>query len=171
MRRREFITLLGGAAAAWSISASAQQTDRVRRIGVIISLAATDPEAQQRKTAFDQGLQELGWTDGRNVQIEYRWGAGDASNVHKYAAELIALAARCGLAVAPVPPPSRLHEFRIWRKRKIAGDTQRDRAGRDASGSPSRFRKPPRDRPVGCHSGSGAGGSGGVEPRQCAQRR
>jgi putative ABC transport system substrate-binding protein len=91
MRRREFITLLGGAAAAWPISARAQQTDRVRRIGVLFSLAATDPESQTRKTAFEQGLQELGWTDGRNVRIEYRWGAGDAANVRKYAAELIAL--------------------------------------------------------------------------------
>ena len=59
---------------------------------MIISLAAADPESQQRKTAFEQGLQELGWTDGRNVRIEYRWGAGDASNVRKYAAELLALA-------------------------------------------------------------------------------
>jgi putative tryptophan/tyrosine transport system substrate-binding protein len=72
--------------------ACAQQTDRVRRIGVLFSLAATDPESQQRKTVFEQGLQELGWTDGRNVRIEYRWGAGDAANVRKYAAELIALA-------------------------------------------------------------------------------
>jgi len=92
MRRREFITLLGGAAAAWPISARAQQTDRVRRIGVIFSLAATDPESQQRKKAFEQGLQELGWTDGYNVRIEYRYGAGDADNIRKYAAELIALA-------------------------------------------------------------------------------
>ena len=92
MRRREFITLLGGAAAAWPISAHAQQTDRVRRIGVLFSLAATDSELQTRKTAFEQGLQELGWTDGRKVRIDYRWGAGDAANVRKYAAELIALA-------------------------------------------------------------------------------
>ena len=92
MKRREFITLLGGAAAAGPISARAQQTDRVRRIGVLFSLAATNPESQTRKTAFEQGLQELGWTDGRNVRIEYRWGAGDAANVRKYAAELIALA-------------------------------------------------------------------------------
>jgi len=91
VRRREFISLLCGATVAWPISATAQQTDRVRRIGVIISLAATDPESQQRKIAFEQGLQELGWTDGRNVRIEYRWGAGDAVNVRKYAAELIAL--------------------------------------------------------------------------------
>src|SRR5689334_5826023 len=91
MRRREFITFVGGAA-AWPLAAGAQQSENMRRIGVIISLAATDPEAQQRKAAFDQGLQELGWTEGHNVRIEYRWGAGNASDVRKYAAELIALA-------------------------------------------------------------------------------
>ena len=91
MKRREFITLLCGAAAAWPMSGRAQQTERVRRIGVIFSLAASDPESQKRKIAFEQGLQELGWTEGRNVRIEYRYAAGDASNIHKYAAELIAL--------------------------------------------------------------------------------
>jgi len=73
------------------MSGRAQQTERVRRIGVIFSLAASDPESQKRKIAFEQGLQELGWTEGRNVRIEYRYAAGDASNIHKYAAELIAL--------------------------------------------------------------------------------
>jgi putative ABC transport system substrate-binding protein len=91
MRRREFIGLIGGAAAL-PLVANAQQTDRVRRIGVLMSLGATDLESQQRKAAFEQRLQELGWTDGRNVRIEYRWGAGDANLVRKYAAELIALA-------------------------------------------------------------------------------
>ncbi len=91
MRRRDFIYLLGGAATAWPRGAHTQPSDRVRRIGVLISLAATDLESQQRKAAFEQGLHELGWISGRNVQIEYRWGAGDASNVRKYAAELIAL--------------------------------------------------------------------------------
>ena len=107
MRRREFITLLGGAVAAWPISAHAQQTGQVRRIGVLFSLAATDPESQQRKTALEQGLRELGWTDGRNVRIEYRWVAGDAANVRKYGAELIALAPEVivvsgGAVVGPV---------------------------------------------------------------------
>ena len=92
MRRRQFITLLGGVAAAWPLAARAQQTERVRRIGVLFSLAATDLESQKRKAAFEQGLQELGWTDGRNVQIEYRWGAGDADRFRKYAVELIAFA-------------------------------------------------------------------------------
>ena len=92
MRRRNFIAGLASTTAAWPVAARAEQPERVRRIGVIFSLAATDPESQQRKKAFEQGLQELGWTDGRNVRIEYRYGAGDADNVRKYAAELIALA-------------------------------------------------------------------------------
>jgi len=91
MRRREFISLLYRAAALSPVSARAQQTEGVRRIGVIFSLAVTDSESQERKIAFEQGLQELGYTDGRNVRIEYRYGAGDAGNIHKYAAELIAL--------------------------------------------------------------------------------
>ena len=70
MRRREFITLLGGAAAAWPLAARAQQGERMRRIGVLMSLAADDPEAQARIAAFLQGLQQLGWTDGRNVRID-----------------------------------------------------------------------------------------------------
>ena len=78
MRRREFITLLGGAAASWPLAARAQQGERMRRIGVLSALAADDPEDQARIAAFLQGLQELGWTDGRNVRIDYRWAGGDA---------------------------------------------------------------------------------------------
>jgi putative ABC transport system substrate-binding protein len=91
MRRREFISLLGGAAAARPLAALAQQPDRVRRIGVLMILAADDPEGHAL-AAFTQGLQGLGWTVGHNVQIDYRWGAGDADRTHKYAAELVALA-------------------------------------------------------------------------------
>jgi putative ABC transport system substrate-binding protein len=91
MRRREFITLLGGAA-AWPIAAHAQQGERMRRIGVLMPLAADDLEAQARITAFVQGLQQLGWTDGRNVRIDTRWAAGNVDDTHKYAAELVALA-------------------------------------------------------------------------------
>ena len=90
--RREFITLLGGAAAAWPLAARAQQGERVRRIGVLMNVAADDPEAQARNAAFLQGLQELGWTVGRNVRIDYRWAAGDADRLRRYAAELVALA-------------------------------------------------------------------------------
>src|SRR5215813_13921894 len=89
-RRREFITLLGGAA-AWPLAARAQQTERTRRIGVLMSLAEDDPEAQSRLRAFVQGLQQSGWTDGRNLRIDIRWGAGDADRSRRYAAELVAL--------------------------------------------------------------------------------
>jgi ABC transporter substrate binding protein len=91
MKRREFITLLGGAA-AWPLAARAQQPERMRRIGVLLNLAADDPESQRRMTAFVHGLQQLGWTDGRNMRIDTRSGAGDADNMRKYAAELVALA-------------------------------------------------------------------------------
>ena len=90
MKRREFITLLGGAAAAWPVAAWAQQTERVRRVGVLMSQAADDPEAQARITAFSQGLQELGWSVDRNLQIETRWATAD--DLHRHAAELVALA-------------------------------------------------------------------------------
>src|SRR6266446_10597030 len=92
MRRREFISLLGGAAAAWTLAAHAQQPDRMRRIGVLVNLPADDPQAQTRNAALLQGLQELGWTVGRNVRIDFRWGAGNADNTRKFAAELVALA-------------------------------------------------------------------------------
>jgi putative ABC transport system substrate-binding protein len=92
VRRREVITLLSGAAAAWPLAARAQQGERMRRIGVLHSLAPENAEAQARNTAFLQGLQELGWTDRRNVSLSIRWGRGDADTIHKSAAELIALA-------------------------------------------------------------------------------
>jgi len=91
LHRRDFITLLGGAA-AWPLAARAQQPDRVRRIAVLMSTAADDPEGRARITAFVQGLQQLGWTAGRNVQVEYRWTAGDPERARSYAAELAALA-------------------------------------------------------------------------------
>ena len=91
IRRREFITLLSGAA-AWPLAAKAQQAGRMHRIGVLLPSAANDPESMSRVTAFLQGLQELGWTDGRNVRIEFRWGAGDAEQYGKIASDLIALA-------------------------------------------------------------------------------
>jgi putative tryptophan/tyrosine transport system substrate-binding protein len=91
MRRRAFITFLG-AAAAWPLAARAQQPERMRRIGVLLHLAADDPESMTRITAFVQGLERLGWTVGRNVRIEYRWAAGDPEHFRRYAAELVALA-------------------------------------------------------------------------------
>jgi putative tryptophan/tyrosine transport system substrate-binding protein len=99
MRRRGFITLLCSAAVAWPLSAPAQQGERVRRIGVLMNLASDDPEAQARIAAFRQELQQLGWTEGRDVRIDYRW-AGDASRFHGYAEELLALAPDVVLASA-----------------------------------------------------------------------
>jgi putative tryptophan/tyrosine transport system substrate-binding protein len=106
MRRREFVMLLGGAA-AWPLRARAQQSRTMRRIGVLMNLAADDPEAPIRLAALLQGLQQLGWTVGQNVQIEYRWGAGNADLMRKHAAELAALApdvilAHSSAAVAPL---------------------------------------------------------------------
>jgi putative ABC transport system substrate-binding protein len=89
VKRREFIALLGGAA-TWPLVARAQQGERMRRIGVLMNLAADDLEASGRITSLAQGLQELGWTVGRNVQIEYRWGGGDLDRFRRYAAELVA---------------------------------------------------------------------------------
>ena len=91
MQRREFITLLGGAV-AWPLAARAQQSERMRRIAVLMPGTADDAEYQARMVAFLQGLQQLGWSDGRNVRIDIRWAAGDANLIRKYAAELIALA-------------------------------------------------------------------------------
>src|SRR5215470_18192389 len=90
MRRREFIGLMGGAA-AWPLAAHAQQPDRMRRIGVLQGLAAEDPEAQTYVAALQQGLQEAGWTVGRNVRIDYRWSAADDARLRRNAAELVAL--------------------------------------------------------------------------------
>jgi putative ABC transport system substrate-binding protein len=93
MQRRKFITLLGGAAAAWPVAARAQQPTRVRRIGFLWSaFAADDPEGQARGNAFVQGLQELGWSVGRNIRIDYRYGLSDASRLRRGAEELVALA-------------------------------------------------------------------------------
>jgi len=92
MKRREFITLVGGAAAAWPLAAVAQQGERVRRIGVLMAITADDSESQARLAAFAQGLQQLGWTVGQNVRVDYRWAGGNADAMRKYAAELIALA-------------------------------------------------------------------------------
>ena len=91
IRRREFITLLSGAAAAWPLAARAQQVEQTRRIGVLMSTAADDPEGRARIAAFLGGLQQSGWTDGHNAQVEVRWPRGD-TEARQYAAELVALA-------------------------------------------------------------------------------
>ena len=102
LQRREFITLLGGVAAAWPLNARAQQGDRVRRIGLLMGTVETDLELQARIVAFKRGLQALGWTDGRNVHIDYRFGSADPELTQKYAAELIGLAPDVILANSPL---------------------------------------------------------------------
>src|SRR5262245_21481087 len=102
VRRREFITLLGGAAVAWPLAARAQQSERLRRIGVLMSYAADDPAGQTRLLTFAQALAQLGWTEGRNVRVDIRWGAGSPERIRSYAAELVALAPDVILAVASV---------------------------------------------------------------------
>jgi putative tryptophan/tyrosine transport system substrate-binding protein len=92
MRRRAFIGLIGGAATGWSLSAFAQQSDRMRRIGVLTNLAESDPEGHARDAAFREVLQQSGWVEGRNLRIEYRWTAGDPERGRKHAQELVALA-------------------------------------------------------------------------------
>lgn len=113
MQRREFITLFGGAAATWPLATRAQQTERMRRIGVLMSLAADDRQGQARLAAFVQSLREAGWTEGRNLQIDTRWAAGNANNARKYATELVALApdvilASGGTVVGPLLEATRI---------------------------------------------------------------
>src|SRR5712691_355633 len=93
-KRRDFITLLGGAAAAWPLAARAavaQPSERTRRIAMLSGFAATDPEAQARVAALHEGLKELGWAEGRNIRIEFRWGTGEADQMRALAKELIDL--------------------------------------------------------------------------------
>ena len=92
MRRRDFVKMIARSAVAWPLAARAQQDTRMRRIGVLMPLGATDAEAQARVGAFLQGLQEFGWAVGRNVRIEIRWTDGDADEIRKYASELATLA-------------------------------------------------------------------------------
>jgi putative ABC transport system substrate-binding protein len=89
MRRREFIALLGGAAAAWPLAARAQQGERMRRIGVLLPAATDDSEFQARLAAFQLELQRSGWIIGSNMRIDIRWGGGNADRIRKYAAELV----------------------------------------------------------------------------------
>ena len=107
MRRREFIKLLGGAAAAWPAAARAQQPNRMRRIGVLTPFAADNSEGHARLTAFAQGLQQLGWTVGQNIRIDYRWGDGKPASMRKLADELASLTpdvilANSSAAVSPL---------------------------------------------------------------------
>jgi putative ABC transport system substrate-binding protein len=94
MRRREFMALVGGAAASsvsWPLAARAQQAERVRRVGVLMSTAAEDPESQLRLVALVQGLQQAGWTVGHNLQVDTRWASGDSARLRRSTTELLAL--------------------------------------------------------------------------------
>jgi putative ABC transport system substrate-binding protein len=102
MKRREFITLLGGVAAAWPLAARAQQSERMRRIGVLTGLPESDPEAQTTVALFRQGMDALGWAEGRNVRIDYRYAAGDTQRIEAFANELVEL--RPDLIVARSSP-------------------------------------------------------------------
>ena len=92
MRRRDFIKGIVGSATAWPVAARAQQSEQMRRIGVLMNVVADDPQGQARIVAFQQTLQQLGWIEGRNVQIDVRWGGNDVERTRRYAAESIALA-------------------------------------------------------------------------------
>ena len=100
MKRREFMALLGGAAAAWPLEAWAQQTERVRRLGILMNIPENDPEGRSRLAVFLQALQQLGWSDGRNIRIDTRWPGSDADLYRRYAADLVALAPDVILASA-----------------------------------------------------------------------
>src|SRR5205809_1592625 len=100
IERRKFLATLIGGVATWPLAARAQQPERMRRIGVLMNLAADDAEGQARIAGFLQGLQQLGWTDGGNVRIDYRWAAGDTGRFQRYAEELLALAPDVILASA-----------------------------------------------------------------------
>ena len=106
MRRRDFVRAIVGSATAWPLTARAQQSKSTRRVAALLPYSANDPEAQNRNAAFLQALQQLGWTVGQNVQIEYRWAAGSEGDMRKYAAELVALAPdvilTSGAAVEPL---------------------------------------------------------------------
>src|SRR5262249_516818 len=107
--RRDFITLLGGAAAAWPTAARAQRRERVKRIGVLMSFAASDPDAQLRISAFDKGMRDLGWLEGRNLPTEYRWGGEGDDGLRNHARELVRLAPDV-ILVNSTPATVALHE-------------------------------------------------------------
>ena len=201
LKRREFITLLGGATAAWPLAARAQQRERVRKVGVLS--AVDDQNNKLRLAAFQQRLQQLGWTDGNDVQIDYRFAEGTLQSYRKDAAELVALAPDVILtlgralevmlqATRTVPivfaysadpvgagfveslsrPGGNATGFLLFEydERKMAGASQRDRAGYDASASPSGSHRHGRDRPIRRYSVRGAVGRRGGAPAQLARR-
>jgi putative ABC transport system substrate-binding protein len=134
MRRREFIGLIGGAGLVWPFAAHAQPSGPVRRIGVLMNRAANDPEGQARLAALQQGLEQAGWSIGRNVQIDLRWGEDDLDLEAKHAAELVALApdlifASGTLSVAAVKTSQPYHSDCFRRRYRSAGRRLRRQPG------------------------------------------
>jgi putative tryptophan/tyrosine transport system substrate-binding protein len=118
MKRRQFISLLGGAA-AWPLAVRAQQPDRIRRLGVLFAYAENDPEGRLGAAAFRQGLQALGWTEGRNITTDYRWAAAEAERTQTFVAELVALKpdvilASSSLVLAPLQRETRCLTELTW---------------------------------------------------------
>jgi len=113
--RRELLAALGGAAAAWPLAARAQQAERVRRIGVLANLAEDDLETRSRNAVVLRGLQELGWIEGRNVRIDYRFALGNMARLRQYAAELVALAPDVILAMIKSTPTKIIAQGTDWR--------------------------------------------------------
>ena len=107
-KRREFVTLLGAATVAWPLAVHAQQPERMRRIGVLLAFSESDPEAQTWATAFQEGLQRLGWTQGRSIRIDYRWAGTDHDRLRTYAAELVGMAPDV-IVAGPTPALAALH--------------------------------------------------------------
>jgi putative ABC transport system substrate-binding protein len=112
MRRRDFITLLGGAAAAWPLAAHAQQPPRIRHVGVLMNVDPGDTEAQENVAAFRQALGQLGWAEGRNIQLDVRWASGDLAEIRRHAAELVAQASDVIVATGTVGMPPLLEATR-----------------------------------------------------------
>jgi len=119
VKRRAFVTLLGGAAATWPLAALAQQRERMRTVGVLTPYAAHDTEGQNRVTAFAQALQQLGWSVGQNARLLYRWRDGTSATMQKHAAELVALApdvilADSSAALSPLLQATQVYNARLY---------------------------------------------------------
>ena len=122
MRRRKFITLLGGAAAAWPVMTRAQQAERMRRVGVLMYTTPDEPDSQARITALAQGLEAAGWAVGRNVRIDVRWSSGDLARLRSDAAELVALGSDVLVAgVGPTPARATRAATRTRKSGRAAG--------------------------------------------------
>ena len=176
MKRRTFITGLGSAA-AWPVMSNAQQAERRRRIGVLSTASADDPEAQLQNAAFLQRLQELGWTVGRNVWIDHRWGAGgDADQIRKYAMELVSLGpdvivASGGSTVGPLQRATRTVPIVFAHAEDPVGAGLVDNLAHPG-GNVTGFISRRRNQRVCRHTGHGAVAEGRAQqPGQCARRR